>query len=250
MSGMKRLRIFAGPNGSGKSTIKGLVSGHFKLGIYVNADEMKALAERQSFLDFSDYGVSLSLADLIRYIQLHPLFKQIGSIDVEKDLFSKANRLYFINPQTIDGYLILIIADYIRSRLLETAERFSFETVLSNSAKLSFMREAKARGLKVYLYFVSLAAPEMNVERIKSRVEQGGHDVPKDKVMDRYYRTMDFLFEAMKIADNVYLFDNSYQEPALFAKKENDILEIVGDKRYVPKWYQDHVLDKLPKNTE
>lgn len=250
MSGMKRLRIFAGPNGSGKSTIKGLVADHFKLGIYVNADEMKALAERQSFLDFTDYGVSLDLEDLIRYIQSHPLFKQIGAIDVEKVLYSEADRLFFIDSQTIDGYLILIIADYIRSRLLETAERFSFETVLSNSAKLSFMREAKARGFKVYLYFVSLVAPEMNVERVRSRVEQGGHDVPKDKVVDRYYRTMDFLFEAMKIADNVYLFDNSYQEPALFAKKENDILEIVGDKQYVPKWYQDYVLYKLPKNTE
>ena len=39
----KRLRVFAGPNGSGKSTITNIVLDHVRLGIYVNADELKSM---------------------------------------------------------------------------------------------------------------------------------------------------------------------------------------------------------------
>ena len=102
----------------------------------------------------------------------------------------------------------MIISEYIRLRLLEQSDRFTFETVLSDESKLEFMRMAKDAGFKVYLYYVALASPEMNVARVHSRVLQGGHDVPKRKIVQRYERTMSNLFEAMRIADNVYLFDN------------------------------------------
>ena len=105
--------------------------------------------------------------------------------------------------------MVLIISEYIRLRLLEQSDRFTFETVLSDESKLEFMRMAKDAGFKVYLYYVALASPEMNVARVHSRVLQGGHDVPKRKIVQRYERTMSNLFEAMRIADNVYLFDNT-----------------------------------------
>ena len=141
--------------------------------------------------------------------------------------------------------MVLIISEYIRLRLLEQSERFTFETVLSDESKLEFMRMAKDAGFKVYLYYVALASPEMNVARVHSRVLQGGHDVPKRKIVQRYERTMSNLFEAMRIADNVYLFDNSYQDPVLIAQKENGILQ--SNKEYMPQWNKTYVLDKLPK---
>ena len=248
MSGTKKLRVFAGPNGSGKTTIKEKIDDLFKLGVYVNADEMKKDAERDLFLDFDCYNVELSLPDLFRYVIEHPLYEKCKIHDIKDAFIAEGNRLVFLDRRVISGYLILILADYIRALLLSTSDRFSFETVLSDPSKLVFMKQAKEEGFKIYLYFVSLAAPEMNVERVRSRVQQGGHDVPPEKITDRYYRTMSQLFDAMRIADSVYLFDNSYQGPVLFAKKENGILERVGDKQYAPKWYQDYVLDKLPKN--
>lgn len=52
----KRLRGFAGPNGSGKSTITKVVIEHVRLGVYVNADELKVILQRDRMLDL--YGIS------------------------------------------------------------------------------------------------------------------------------------------------------------------------------------------------
>lgn len=49
----KRLRIFAGPNGSGKSTLKEVISPQFKIGTYVNADEIMVTMRNTSRLDYS-----------------------------------------------------------------------------------------------------------------------------------------------------------------------------------------------------
>jgi predicted ABC-type ATPase len=88
----------------------------------------------------------------------------------------------------------------------------------------------------------SLPNPELNLLRVKTRVEQGGHDVKEDKVKERYARTMGLLLNALKIADNAYIFDNSGTEPKMIAQKENGILNTLGD--YTPVWYQEYVLKK------
>jgi predicted ABC-type ATPase len=106
------------------------------------------------------------------------------------------------------------------------------------------MRKAKKHGFRVYLYFISLDNPNMNIGRVKTRVEQGGHDVPEDKIRERYQRTMDQLLDAIKLADKSFIFDNSYSEPKLFAISNNDELEII-DTEFIPSWFQTNVLSKL-----
>ena len=145
-----------------------------------------------------------------------------------------------------DDYVFLIIADYLREALIAEGKQFTFETVLSHPAKLDLMKRAKQQGYKVYLYFVSLASPEINVERVKTRVREGGHDVPSDKIIKRYQRSMDNLYSAMTIADSVYLFDNSYQGVNLFARKEEG--KLLFEKTYVPQWMKDYVLNKIGGN--
>jgi predicted ABC-type ATPase len=88
----------------------------------------------------------------------------------------------------------------------------SFETVFSHKGKVEFVKRAKAAGYKVYLYFVSTESPEINVYRVKEvRVKEGGHDVPEDKIVSRYDRSMEFLYEAAQYCYQVYFFDNSKQ---------------------------------------
>lgn len=54
---------------------------------------------------------------------------------------------------------------------------------------------------------------------------------------------MNYLYEAMRISDSVYLFDNSAGEPNMFAVKKDDVLTIQSD--YVPKWFATYVIDKI-----
>ncbi len=37
----------------------------------------------------------------------------------------------------------------------------------------------------------------------------GGHPVPEQKIIERYYRSMDLLMQAIECCDRAYLFDNS-----------------------------------------
>lgn len=82
------------------------------------------------------------------------------------------------------------------------------------------------------------------INRVKARVEQGGHDVPTQKITERYERTMNFLLDAIRLADKAFLFDNSYSSPKLFAIVENEEIKLQNTS-YAPFWFQKYVLDKL-----
>lgn len=237
MTATKRVRIFAGPNGSGKSTIKELIQSQFRIGVYVNADDMLVAMRESSRLEFSEYGLTVDEN------KLESEFSK-WKIKTNRDLWIfENNGITVKDPDNIEGYFVSFLADFIRNSLLGKADRISFETVMSHPSKLDFIDQAKATGYKVYLYFVSLPDPDLNVWRVRSRVSAGGHGVDEAKIISRYYRTMNLLLDAIRLSDSVYLFDNSSSKPRLFARKEDGELKIEGD--FVPQWYQTYVLDKI-----
>ncbi|MCH5175792.1 MAG: zeta toxin family protein [Prevotellaceae bacterium] len=243
MATIKRLRIFAGPNGSGKSTITQIVSKHVNLGHYVNADEIKKYLTQHRYLDLADYGVGLDGDKFATAFRGSTLSSRIKDIDctLAHISFSKT-KLLLDDTYDIEDYFVSFITSYIWAELLESANKFTVETVMSHPSKLEFMRIAKERGFKVYLYFVSLADPELNKHRVRTRIMQGGHPVAEDKIVTRYNRTMENLYDALKLADNAYMFDNSASVPNMFATKEKGTLTIQNDS--IPKWFTTHVLDK------
>jgi hypothetical protein len=56
---------------------------------------------------------------------------------------------------------------------------------------------------------VSTIDPRCNILRVADRVGAGGHDVPSDKIVERYYRSLSLLPLAIEIADRVTLVDNT-----------------------------------------
>lgn len=97
--------------------------------------------------------------------------------------------------------------------------------------------------MKKRMRVVTLSDPMLNIGRVANRVKEGGHDVPRQKIKERYLRCMELLFQALAIADSAYLFDNSNHQPVMIAYKENGTLETVTDT--VPVWYTRFVTDKL-----
>jgi len=245
MTSVKRLRIFAGPNGSGKSTLIKLVNElHVHLGVYVNADEIKVELDNLHFLDFNKYTVTLEIDHLKRSLHQSSFYLSTESEELST-CFSVMNNCLHIDSSVIkDNKLPSFLADYIRSLLLTICDKFTIETVMSHSSKLDFIRLAKSLDYRIYLYFVSLEDPIMNIARVEARVRQGGHDVPTDKIVDRYERTMNFLLDAIKLVDRAYLFDNSSTHPKLFATSQHDEISLINSD-YVPGWFQKYVIDKL-----
>lgn len=209
----KRLRIFAGPNGSGKSTITKIVLDHVHLGTYVNADDLKVILAKYRFLNFSDFGICLEIEKFKKSFLNSTLLTRIKNSErtLAKISFD-GNKLVLSDDYMIEDYFVSFITSYIWDELLDISKKFTVETVMSHPSKLEFMRRAKEKGFKVYLYFVSLADPELNKRRVQTRVEQGGHPVDETKIGERYYKTMNNMYEALRIADAAYLFDNSAGE--------------------------------------
>ena len=111
----------------------------------------------------------------------------------------------------IDAYEAAKVAQKVREAFLEQRESFVFETVFSDPAgdELDFLRRASALGYTVVLCFIGLASPEPSDERVAMRVMQGGHDVPAEKLVARYPRSLENLRRAIRELPHVLVFDNS-----------------------------------------
>ncbi len=86
---------------------------------------------------------------------------------------------------------------------------FIVETTLAGNTYLNLMREVKALEWLVRLTYIGINQPTTNIQRVRSRVELGGHDVPREDILRRYERSLANLNKAAKIVDTLILYDNS-----------------------------------------
>lgn len=101
------------------------------------------------------------------------------------------------------------IAQGLRDKYIAEGKSFATETVFSHPSKLDLIRNAQHNGFSVALYHIHVASPELAVKRVENRTEMGGHNVPKEKILSRFPRTLAHLRYAVKIADRTMVFDNS-----------------------------------------
>ena len=121
---------------------------------------------------------------------------------------------------------------------------FTFETVMSHPDKIELLHKAQRSGFRTYLYYVATEAPEINISRVENRVSSGGHPVPRDKIIERYHRSLDLLADAVQHTDRAYIFDNSSHEKVWVAEITggND-LEMKTDT--MPYWFKLALWDKF-----
>ena len=98
-------------------------------------------------------------------------------------------------------------ADSRREALLHAKLGFASETVFSHESKLALITQAQALDFDVVLYVVALDDPQRLLARVKQRVREGGHDVPAQRILDRYPRTMANLKKAVRLADLAFVYD-------------------------------------------
>ena len=101
-----------------------------------------------------------------------------------------------IRKEELNSYIASFIASYLSEKLIETKQSFCYETVLSHSSKLKLFEQAKKKGYKTYLYFIFTNDWHLNIERVKLRVKQGGHNVDDKKIKQRYFRSLKLFSKA------------------------------------------------------
>ena len=152
--------------------------------------------------------------------------------------------LRFVNVDVIARELNLApydaagMADVLRRELVRQRESFVFETVFSDPVgdKLAFLQEASQAGYNIVLCFIGISGPDISEERVAMRVSQGGHDVPTEKLISRYPRSLANLKSALRELPRVWIFDNDdlrtpFRLIAVFEEGKRVRLE-----KPVPKW--------------
>lgn len=95
-------------------------------------------------------------------------------------------------------------------------ESFAFETTLSGLGYRQRIRDWRAQGYRVSLFFLRLADVETAISRVALRVRQGGHDIPEDVIRRRFaagLRNFETIYKPE--VDSWALYDNSGDEPTL-----------------------------------
>jgi len=117
----------------------------------------------------------------------------------------------------------------IREECLLNKRSLMFETVFSAIDKLEYIAKARAAGFFIRLFFICTNDPFINERRIARRRGEGGHDVPRDKIFSRYFKSIGNCAVALKIVDRAYIYDNSVDDadPVLLFRTENDSLKKV-----------------------
>ncbi len=235
------MRVFAGPNGSGKSTIKDELRPDW-IGAYLNADDMERALREGLGIPLPNLGLAVQgdgfLAALRSELATSTLLSRHGLAEVAGVLTLDSQDHLQVPASAVNAYVAAVLAAALRRRLVDQGTSFTFETVMSSDDKIELMRDARARGYRVYLYFVATEDPAINIERVRLRVSQGGHDVPEDKVRERYVRSIGLLDAACRASDRAYVFDNSGEAHRLIAELEDSGQQLRLHADRLPAWLE------------
>lgn len=116
-----------------------------------------------------------------------------------------------------------IKAEELRESAINKHESFTFETVLSTERNLNLLKRAKGNGYFIRGCFVLTRNANINISRVKSRVSEGGHDVPVDKIISRYQKSLALLPELVAVCDILNVYDNTMVPTRIFKKKKDEV---------------------------
>jgi predicted ABC-type ATPase len=136
------------------------------------------------------------------------------------------------------------IAEAKRFELLEAGISHSFESVMSHPSKVKYIVTAKNKGFYTILVFVGINDPQINIARVSARVAEGGHGVPQEKIVARYKRTMEMLFDASMEADEALVFDNTDPQKGLRLAAKVEGKKLI---KYDPQfpWVRKYLVSKI-----
>lgn len=166
-----------------------------------------------------------------------------SSLYDQTDIESFGRSIWIINPDLLAARIRSVELLDLHEANLEAVRRIEawleasiqahqtvgVETVLSTPKYQRLVSAAKSRQFEVNLIYVLLRSPDLCIERVRLRVAKGGHDVPRQKIVDRWYRSLGQLPWYLEQADRAWLFDNSGAKPRLMGQKSKGTLLLDPD---------------------
>ena len=238
----KRFRMIAGPNGSGKSTLADLLHRDYAVNFYamLNADDIFVeVSKAHAYLP----SLPVDGESLLRYANQSEYTTQTKSYFETGDISVVDDTVRFKTGGAINTYTVALLTNFLQSEHIANGKSFSQETVFSHPSKVAALKSAEEAGYRTYLYFVATSDIAINIARIASRVQSGGHSVPEDKIVARAKRTLDNIGAALPFCSRAFFFDNSMLEMRFLAEysKERGFVSVNDN---LPAWFETHVLSR------
>jgi predicted ABC-type ATPase len=116
---------------------------------------------------------------------------------------------------------------------------------MSHPSHAEHLLLARSVGYEVRLFYVALEDPELNQRRVEERVISGGHGVPADRIVRRYYRSINNLSGAILASDHGRIFDNSSKDNPFrrIARIDDQVLTLDLDWYNMPRWFIPALVD-------
>jgi predicted ABC-type ATPase len=124
-------------------------------------------------------------------------------------------------------------------RLRELAAQkanFAFETTLATRTYAAWLRELRANGYRIHLFYLWLQSPALAIQRVQERVRQGGHSIPPEVVTRRYRKGIHNFFE---------LYQPLMDTWAVYNNTKSDELQLIAQGRIneppgilLPDWWE------------
>jgi len=123
--------------------------------------------------------------------------------------FANIHKMYFINadeiakeldPENITKHQVKAGRIFFKELNKRLAEKNSFiiETTLSGKYLVKYIKKAQANGFEVEMIYLFLEKAEENITRVAHRVLNGGHHVPKNDIIRRFYRSREMFMNIYK----------------------------------------------------
>lgn len=100
------------------------------------------------------------------------------------------------------------VVERIRS-CVKDGRSFNQETTLTGHSILGVIKKAKEQGFEIRLSYIGVESADLAVERVKERVNKGGHGIDESVIRKRYETSFSMLKKVMPLCDSVEIIDNT-----------------------------------------
>ena len=135
-------------------------------------------------------------------------------------------------PEDMDSVKVQAGRHFIKEiqELIQNSTNFIVEVTLAGKGFARTISQLKSAGYTVTIVFIFLKSAETSVARVRNRVQGGGHHVPTEDVIRRFYRSKyNFWYTYKDLVDVWHLFYNSGDRPQEIASGEGNWLTVIDN---------------------
>ena len=110
---------------------------------------------------------------------------------------------------------------------------FNQETTLSGKSIINNIKAAKEQGFYIVMNYIGVESPEIAKDRVRLRVNKGGHGIPDETIERRFHESLKNLNHAIEICDEINVYDNTELFREIIFIKDSKL--IWRDKK-IPSW--------------